>query len=310
MNDSLSSVKLGIIGLGKMGGPIARKLSKSAQVIVYDSNQTLSQEFKDEGFAVAETVTQLGALCNVIWLMIPASVVDAVLKELFQSIKKGTTIIDGGNSYYEDSMRHAQECAARGVHFLDCGTSGGLYGAEHGLSLTIGGDKEIFESLRPLFNQLAASHSAYLYIGPSGSGHYVKMVHNGIEYALLEAYAEGFHLLHNGYYKDLDLAAISKVWLEGSIIRSWILQLIYEILKTDQEFTCVRGSIGETGTGKWTVEEAHRRKVPVRLIEDALAIRAESRVTGGNYATKLVALIRHEMGGHSFEQEACSVCQE
>ena len=207
-------------------------------------------------------------------------------------------------------MRRFEELKQKKIDFLDCGTSGGIYGAEHGFSMTIGGSFDIFTAVEPVFKLLAYSPTSYLYVGASGSGHYVKMVHNGIEYALLEAYAEGFHLLHDGYYKNLDLAAISKVWLEGAIIRSWILELIYEILKEDQEFLSIKGSVGETGTGRWTVEEAHARSIPVALIEQAVAIRKESRETGGNYATKLVALIRHTMGGHPVEMELCDTCNQ
>ncbi len=162
----------------------------------------------------------------------------------------------------------------------------------------IGGDEKIFNYLEPLFKALAAP-KGYGYMGDSGAGHYVKMVHNGIEYALLQAYAEGFHLLKNGSYKDLDLEKITGVWDHGSIIRSWILHLAHDIFKKDQQLKDVVGIIQESGMGQWTVDEAHEKKIPVKLIEDALTIRAWSRETGGDYATKVVALLRHAFGGHA-----------
>lgn len=303
-------MKIGVIGLGTMGGPIAKKLrTMDAHLMVYDVNPQVRDHFKKKGFVVANDIVELSAHANRIWIMVPASTVDAVLAHLCSCIKPHTIIIDGGNSHYVDSIRRAKELEDRNLYFLDCGTSGGLWGTKHGFSMTIGGRIEIFKKAEPLFKLLAESPTAYCYTGPSGSGHYVKMVHNGIEYALLEAYAEGLHLLHNGSYENLDLARITHVWQEGAIIRSFILQLAHDILKKDQELTGIKGTIGETGTGRWTVEEAHARNIPVRLIEDALAIREESRKTGGNYATKLVALMRHTMGGHPVAFEECKACQ-
>jgi 6-phosphogluconate dehydrogenase len=165
----------------------------------------------------------------------------------------------------------------------------------------VGGEKKIFESVEPLFAAIAAKNG-YAYVGPAGAGHYVKMVHNGIEYALLQAYAEGFNLLKNGEYKDLNLLEVSRVWQHGSIIRSWILELAEKIFERDQQLANISGEIAESGTGRWTVDTAKNYNIPVDLIERALAIRAESRETGGDYATKLVALLRHEFGGHEYKK--------
>ncbi len=303
-------MKIGVIGLGTMGGPIAKKLrAMDAHLVAYDVNSSVREQFKEEGFTVADDIGELSSNSDFIWIMVPAAAVDAVLSELCPCTKASTIIIDGGNSHYKDSVRRHKELELRKLFFLDCGTSGGLWGTEHGFSVTIGGDFAIFKRAEPLFRLLAASPTAYCYVGPSGSGHYVKMVHNGIEYALLQSYAEGIHLLHSGSYKKLDLAGITKVWLEGAIIRSFILQLAHDILVKDQALNSIKGIVGETGTGRWTVEEAQAHQIPVCLIEEALHIREESRRTGGNYATKLVALMRHTMGGHPVTPAECTVCQ-
>lgn len=311
MKDSMkSSMKIGVIGLGTMGGPIAYKLrAMDAHLVVFDINQLVRDTFKNNGFMVANTIAELSAQSEIVWIMVPAPAVDDVLKHLCPCTKPNTLIIDGGNSHYIDTVRRAQELHQRDILFLDCGTSGGIWGTQHGFSMTIGGNYEAYKKAEPLFKLLAESPTAYCYTGPSGSGHYVKMVHNGIEYALLEAYAEGLRLLHEGAYKNLDLAAITHVWLEGAIIRSFILQLAHEVLSKDQSLDDITGAVGETGTGRWTVEEAHARNIPVRLIEDALAIREESRKTGGNYATKLVAMMRHIMGGHPVTFAECEACK-
>lgn len=304
-------MEIGIIGLGKMGGSIAKKLrTASCQLSVYDANPSVQQEYKNAGFNVEKSINDLSAHCTVIWVMVPQSVLDTVLGELCACTVKGTIVIDGGNSFFKDSIRRYNELDAKGLAFLDCGTSGGLWGAKHGFSMTIGGKPDVFKAAEEVFKILATSATGYLYTGPAGSGHYVKMVHNGIEYALLEGYAEGFHILHDGYYKDLDLAAISQTWQSGAIIRSWILELAHDVLVKDQDFQNIKGSIGENGTGKWTVEEAQAQKIPVPVIKEALLVRNESRKTGGNYTTKLVSLLRHVMGGHPVAQKHCETCQE
>jgi 6-phosphogluconate dehydrogenase len=304
-------MKVGVIGLGRMGGPIARKLQKSgAQLTVYDIDPAVRQEFENLAIRVALSIEALSEVSDIIWVMVPAPIVDTVLRELCSCTKMETIVIDGGNSYFKDTIRRGSELAAKNLKFLDCGTSGGLWGADRGFSLTIGGNYQIFLKAEEVFKVLAASPQAYIYVGPSGSGHYVKMAHNGIEYALLQSYAEGLHLLHDGHYENLDLAAITDSWLHGAVIRSWILQLAHDVLLYTRDFESVNGAVGEHGTGRWTVEEAHKYHIPVKLIEDALKIRQESRTTGGNFATKVVALLRHQMGGHSLAQPYCSLCQK
>lgn len=304
-------LKVGVIGLGKMGKPIALKLNKShCQLTVYDISELARQEFKDLGISVAASISDLSAVSEIIWVMVDNSQVDNVLSQLCACTEPGTIIIDGGNSYFKDTIRRANELAQKGFDLLDCGSSGGLWGADRGFSLTIGGDHRAFEKAKEVFEILAVSPQAYVYVGPSGSGHYVKMVHNGIEYALLQSYADGFSILHNGHYNNLDLAAISNSWMHGAIIRSWILQLFHDVLLQDQDLESVDGAIGENGTGRWAALEAQEYNIPVKLIDQALKVRQDSRVTGGNYSTKLVGLVRHKMGGHPLGQLTCDICKK
>lgn len=302
---------VGVIGLGAMGGPIAKKLFKAGvPLAVYDINPAVRQEFINLGIKAYATIEALSAICTVIWVMIPANAVESMIDNLCVCVSAGTVIIDGGNSFYKDTIQRAEDLQKKGIAFLDCGTSGGLWGAKRGFSLTIGGDKAIFKKVEYVFQLLASSALSYSYVGPSGAGHYVKMVHNGIEYALMQSYAEGFALLKNGHYKDLDLASISGTWLHGSIIRGWILNLCNEVFSQQINFDKASGAIGENGTGRWCVEEAHDQNIPVTLIEDALRIREKSRNTGGDYSTKIVSQLRHIMGGHAFEKVQCITCLE
>lgn len=293
-------MKIAVVGLGKMGNALVYRLTNAGfQVIGFDPDVKARRKAAVYGAHVTDSLEHCAQQATVIWLMIPAGeLVDNVLEQLKPYLQKESIIIDGGNSHFSDSVRRAKRLKSHGIHFIDCGTSGGLAGKRKGFSLMLGGDKKIIASIEPLFKALATS-KGYAYMGPAGAGHYVKMVHNGIEYALLEAYAEGFHLLHSGSYKNLDLETITQVWSHGSIIRSWILDLAHAVFKRDQNFDNVDGAIQESGMGAWTIQEAYAQKIPALLIEDALEIRAWSRQSGGNYATKLVALLRHEFGGHS-----------
>ena len=220
---------------------------------------------------------------------------------MFRSlIKGGDILIDGGNSKFTDSIRRAQMLKTENIFFLDCGTSGGLQGRALGFSLMVGGDEVAYTKIHQILVAIAAPGGVG-YVGPSGAGHYVKMVHNAIEYALLQAYAEGFQLLKEGSFKDtvFSLEHISGIWLNGSVIRSWILELSNDIFrKYGQKFEDVIGEIAEGGTGRWAVEDAHEHHVPARVIEESLKVREWSRKTGGDYATKIVAMLRHQFGGH------------
>jgi 6-phosphogluconate dehydrogenase len=296
--------KVGVIGLGRMGEAVAYRLVKAGfEVVGYDPNPALKTQIEQEGIRFGASLEAVACDVDVIWLMVPAGVVvDNVLTTIKAHAQPGTIIIDGGNSHFPDSQRRAKELAALGFSFIDCGTSGGVHGRELGFSLMVGGDKKTYDKLEPMLCALAAP-DGYAYMGSSGAGHYVKMVHNGIEYALMQAYAEGFELLKEGSFKseELDLAAITGVWNNGSIIRSWLVELSHQIFVEDQKLSHISGRVQESGTGSWTVQEAHKAHVPVPLIEKALSIRKESRDNGGTYATKVVALMRNKFGGHAYE---------
>jgi len=294
-------MNIGVIGLGKMGSAIALRLVRGGFTVIGYDLQVQVQIHNElaSHFTQVNLIEEVAVQATIIWLMVPAGVVDTVITELTPCLNKNSIIIDGGNSHFKDSVRRYQTLKKLDLNFLDCGVSGGILGGDTGFSLMIGGDKSIFEQCKTLFEAVAAVHG-YAYCGPSGAGHYVKMVHNGIEYALLESYAEGFELLHAGEYKNLDLEKISNIWMHDAIIRSFILSLCENIFKKDQKLDTISGVVDESGTARWAVEEAARHNISVNLIKEALQIRQESHRTGGTYATKLVALLRNAFGGHPF----------
>lgn len=296
-------MKLGIIGLGRMGMAITERVLKAGHDVVgFDRNEKLRKAAEALGARTVTTADQLPDHVRVTWLMIPAGqAVDQVIESMLPDMHKGDTIIDGGNSNFHDAVRRYQSLQEHGMHFIDCGTSGGLAGREIGFSLMVGGDEKKYKELEPLFKAIAYQ-DGYGYMGPSGSGHYVKMVHNGIEYALMEAYGEGFDLLKNGHYKELDLSKVARVWNHGGVIRSYLLELTENVFKQDPNLEDVSGEVQESGMGLWTVEEAHKQQVSVKVIEDALEIRKQSRETGGNFGTKLVAMLRNQFGGHEVKK--------
>ncbi len=296
-------MKVIVIGLGKMGFAIASRLLQAKHTVYgFDVDKQACNQARSINVNVIESLGKLPQDIQVIWLMLPAgNIIDSVLATMMPQLQSFVIVVDGGNSHFTDSSRRAQQLQEIGISYLDCGTSGGIAGQDEGFSLMIGGDERAFKSIEPLCKVIAASNG-YGYVGSSGAGHYVKMVHNGIEYALLQAYAEGFSLLHNNsHYQALDLAQITAIWQHGSIIRSWILQLAHNIFVKDQQFITISGYVGQTGTGKWTIQEAKEQKISVPLIEKAVEIRDLSEKTGGDYATKIVALLRHEFGGHPIQ---------
>jgi 6-phosphogluconate dehydrogenase len=298
-------MNIGIIGLGRMGSAIATRLKTAGHTVTgFDIHHQTREAAMRNGIPIANTFEELVCDNDIFWLMVPAGdAVDSVLGHLKPLLKEESIIIDGGNSHFNDSIRRAQECALHHISFIDCGTSGGVHGIKNGFCLMIGGDKKVYEHLMPLWKAVAMS-DGYAHVGPSGAGHYVKMVHNGIEYALMQAYAEGLHLLYMSHYGTgvLDLEQISALWNQGSIIRSFLLELTHTIYTKDQGFGYVSGHVAESGMGSWTLQEARRQGVPVSLIESALQIRSWSRQTGGNYATKLVSLLRQQFGGHAITE--------
>lgn len=295
-------MKIALIGLGKMGSALAYRLRIAGhEVIGFDTDVAARQEFERQGHKVTHALPELVHQVSVFWFMVPAGAVDVVLQELRPLLSPGAIIIDGGNSKFSDSIQRAQELVRHDIHFLDCGVSGGIVGKEHGFALTVGGDKKIYDHVLPLLTAIASS-GAVAYVGPSGAGHYVKMVHNGIEYALLQSYGEGFHLLREGRYPNLDLAEIAHVWQRAAIIRSFVLELSRDILARDQSLKGIAGEVQHTGMGQWMVEEARERNIPVKLVEDALAIRIQSKQSG-TFATKLVSLLRNAFGGHGVKKK-------
>ncbi len=303
------SREVGIVGLGRMGANIARHLvEQQIRTVVWNRSPEPRQELAKEGAIAVESLQALVEALKpprTIAMFVPAGpTVDEIIEGLVPYLERGDILIDGGNSHYQDSKRRAAALRATSyklqagpIHFLDMGTSGGLKGARHGACLTIGGDEEIFKQCEWVFRAIAQK-DGYAYVGPQGAGHYVKMVHNGIEYALLQSYGEGFHVLAEGPYKDLDFAKIADVWSHGSIIRSYLLELAAEGFRRDPRLEKIEGKVGGGETGTWTVEEAEKAGTPTPMIALALKAREESQVKP-TFATKVVAILRNLFGGHT-----------
>lgn len=296
-------MKFGLIGLGKMGEALAyRALQAGHEVFGFDLNADNCAIAAQSGVHIVANIQDFADRdIHIFWLLVPQGIiVDKVIAQLQPILHPGDIIIDGGNSKFTDSMRRAQELVLRDISFIDCGTSGGVNGRKDGFCLMVGGDKKAYDQIEPLL-QSVATQGGCAYVGPSGTGHYVKMVHNGIEYGILQAYAEGFHLLKNGEFEatKLDLEKIASLWNHGSVIRSWILELVEDVMKDDQDLDNISGNIASTGMGQWTVDAAHASDIPVNVIEESLKVRQLSEKTGGNYATKVVAMLRNKFGGHA-----------
>ena len=294
-------MKLGFIGLGRMGFNIVLNLKDhKISVVAYNRSPEPTREIKkkkvDAAFSIDELMKKLPKQ-KIIWIMVTAGrPVDAVIEEILPFLKPNDIVIDGGNSFYKDSIRRFEYLKSKKINFLDIGTSGGLSGARHGACLTIGGDKKIFKKIEPICKAVSAKEG-YAYVGSSGAGHFVKMVHNGIEYAMLQAYGEGFELLFNGPYKNLDFEKISKTWKNGSIIRSYLIELAEEVFKKDPKLSKIEGVVGGGETGEWAVKTANEFNVEVGAIKLALDERKKSK-QNPRFAGKVVAALRNEFGGH------------
>jgi 6-phosphogluconate dehydrogenase len=296
---------IAIIGLGKMGGNMARRLLKGGQRVVgLDQSAELTRKMAVEHgltpvFSIAEAVAALPKP-NVFWLMVPAgSATESVVNELAGLLSAGDVIIDGGNTFYKDDMRRAEALHSKGIHYVDVGTSGGVWGLAEGYSLMIGGDADVVEGLRPIFEALApAAEKGWGRVGPVGAGHFVKMIHNGIEYGLMQAYAEGFEIMHAKKDFGLDLEQVAQIWRYGSVVRSWLLDLTADALAKDQDLGNLQGWVADSGEGRWTVAEAIDLDVPAPIITLSLQQRLISRQTE-SYAAKLLAAMRNEFGGHA-----------
>jgi Predicted 6-phosphogluconate dehydrogenase len=298
-------MNFGIVGLGKMGNLIASRVIEGDyyyKVFGFDVDKKAINFAEQIGVEMVKDLADLAERTDVVWLMLPAGeLVDATIEKLIPHLKDGDIVIDGGNSHYTDSVKREEKLKKHGIYFLDCGVSGGRCGEYAGFSLTVGGDEKAYKKILPLL-EIIAYEEGCAYVGPSGAGHYVKMVHNGIEYGLLQAYAEGFNLLQAGEYKNLDLEKISQVWQNGAVIRSFILELINEIYYDRPDFSKIGGEIYGGQTGKWALQTGKQHGVLLKILGESLAIRKWSQETGGDYSTKLVALLRNKFGGHEIKR--------
>lgn len=332
-------MQVGMIGLGRMGSNMARRLMRGGhQCVVFDSNTEAARALEQEGALATGSLQELAKGLEqprIVWLMVPAGAVDGTLRELAAHLTADDIVIDGGNSYYVDDLRRAEELSARGIHYLDVGTSGGVWGLERGYCLMIGGPEQAARLLDPIFKTLApgrgvvprtpgrenaggTAEEGYLYCGPSGAGHFVKMVHNGIEYGLMAAYAEGLNILHQAnagkkehtvdaettplahpehYRYDFDLADVTEVWRRGSVIASWLLDLTASALLDQPDLAGYSGHVADSGEGRWTALAAIEEGVPAPVLCAALYQRFASR---GNdeFAAKVLSAMRHQFGGH------------
>jgi len=300
-------MEIGMIGLGRMGGNMARRLLHGGhQVIVFDPVPAAREGPVKEGATGAASIDEMVRLLKpprAVWLMVPAGApTEQVVNRLVTRLSPGDIVIDGGNSNYGDSMRRAAGLADRSIALLDVGTSGGIWGLEQGYCLTIGGDATAFRHLEPIFQTLAPSPTTgYTHVGPSGAGHYVKMVHNGIEYGLMEAYAEGFELLLAKTDFRLDAARIAETWRHGSVVRSWLLDLTANTLKEDPRLAKVGAYVEDSGEGRWAVEEGVKLGVPLPVITLALQARFRSRQEQP-FGGRLLAALRRQFGGHAVRE--------
>jgi 6-phosphogluconate dehydrogenase len=319
-------MEIGLIGLGRMGANMARRLMRGDhRVVVYDRSPEPIRALVAEGAVGASSIDDLVARLErprAVWVMVPAGeATEATIAALGKRLDGGDTVIDGGNSYFKDDVRRAGMLAERRIRYLDAGTSGGVWGLERGYCLMVGGDRSAFAALEPVFRTLApgragvaatpgrapgsSAEEGYLYCGPAGAGHFVKMVHNGIEYGLMQAYGEGFDVLRNASSQtlpeeiryDLDLGAIAELWRRGSVVGSWLLDLAAIALATDPRLEGYTGYVEDSGEGRWTVQAAIEEAVPAEVLSAALYSRFRSRQSH-TFAEKLLSALRHQFGGH------------
>ncbi|MBA4543002.1 decarboxylating 6-phosphogluconate dehydrogenase [Thermoactinomyces daqus] len=298
-------MKLGMIGLGKMGmNLVLNLLDHQHEVVVYDVNPEPRQKLAEKGAIAADSVQALIADLpspRVVWLMVPAGeIVDTLLQDILPQLQQGDIVIDGGNSHYKDSLRRSKQCAEKGIHFMDVGTSGGMEGAREGGCFMIGGDKEAFAHIEPLFRDLAVK-DGYLYTGESGSGHFLKMVHNGIEYGMMQAIGEGFEVLDKSQF-NYDYEDVARVWAHGSVIRGWLMDLTQNAFSKDPRLEGIRGVMHASGEGQWTVETALELKAAAPVIAMSLFMRYRS-LEEDTFHGKVVAALRNEFGGHAVEKK-------
>jgi len=336
-----------MIGLGRMGASLVRRLTKDGHVCaVYDVQAAAVRKLAGPGVRGCASIDELVAKLpqpRTVWVMVPAAVTGATIDELASHMEAGDIVIDGGNSYYRDDVARAEALARKGIHYVDCGTSGGVFGLERGFCLMIGGEDEVVRQLDPIFRSIAPGVDAaprtpgrkgtpgeaehgYLHCGPAGAGHFVKMVHNGIEYGIMAAYAEGLNILRNAnagkrsrdadaettplrdpqYYRyDLDLAEVAEVWRRGSVIGSWLLDLTAASLVEDPALQSYAGRVSDSGEGRWTIASAIEQGVPAPVLSAALYERFSSR-DGADFANRVLSAMRKQFGGHEEKKEGTS----
>ncbi len=298
-------MRIGFVGLGRMGANMVRRLVRDGhEIVAYNRTPERTREIMAEGadgaFSLEELVAKLPTP-RAVWVMVPAGdATEAMIAELMELLSPGDTIIDGGNTNFHDDVRRHATVAGKGLKYVDAGTSGGVWGLQVGYCLMVGGDHEAIEPLEPIFRTLAPP-DGYAHVGGPGAGHYVKMVHNGIEYGLMQAYAEGFEIMHASDY-DLDLARISGIWRNGSVVRSWLLDLLHGALSKNPDFAGIKDWVADSGEGRWTVQEAIDHDVPAPVITLALQARFRSR-QDASYGAKVLAALRNEFGGHAVKKE-------
>jgi 6-phosphogluconate dehydrogenase len=313
-------MQLGMVGLGRMGANMVRRLLKGGhECVVFDLNPENVKQLEREGAAGATSLDDFARKLSVpraAWVMVPAGdPTDQTVMALAERFEKGDIIIDGGNSYFKDDLRRARQLAEKGIHYVDVGTSGGVWGAERGYCLMIGGDNEAVERLYPVFKTLApgrgdiertpgrdrkrgTAEEGYLHCGPAGAGHFVKMIHNGIEYGMMQAYAEGFDILRSVERYDFDLADVAEVWRRGSVVTSWLLDLSATALLEDPELSAYSGFVHDSGEGRWTILTAVEEAVPADVLSASLYARFRSRQEH-TFAEKVLSAMRHKFGGHT-----------
>ena len=294
-------MQLGFVGLGKMGLNMVKRLIAGGHTVVGHDNS--ADALRQAGEAGATAASSLDALVHAltppraIWVMVPSGEpTESTVTALASLLSPDDIIVDGGNTNFHDDVRRAGDLAPRRIHYIDAGTSGGIWGLTEGYCLMVGGEVGVCKALEPIFLTLAPEHG-YLRVGDHGAGHYVKMIHNAIEYGLMQAYAEGFHLMHEGAYK-VDVAAVASLWMQGSVVRSWLLELTARALKEDPNLAGLKGWVEDSGEGRWTLHEAIEGAVPVPVLTAALFTRFRSR-EDNPFADRLVAALRHQFGGHA-----------
>ena len=300
-------MQLGMIGLGRMGANMTTRLLQGGhQVVVYDRSAEAVEQVSEGGATGARSLADLVDRLETpraVWVMVPSGEpTEETVQELAGLLSSGDTVIDGGNSNYKDTVRRGRQLAAKGLHFVDSGTSGGVWGLKEGYSLMIGGDANAVQRLNPIFETLAPSPElGWGRVGPTGSGHFTKMLHNGIEYGMMQAFAEGFAILKKKTEFDLDLHQIAEIWRHGSVVRSWLLDLTAEALKEDQDPQAIAPFVSDSGEGRWTVAEAIELDVPAPVITHSLIARLRSRDEMG-YADRMLSAMRNQFGGHAIKK--------